>query len=73
MNKFTDEQRLELALNENARIKEALKLAMEALSQISSESATLESSYDDLVKLENRVTKKAFLTLKQINKILNGA
>ncbi len=59
-----------LAVNTITQLTKAVDLAAETLAQISSESATTESSYDDLVKLENRITKKAYLTIKTIAEIL---
>lgn len=59
-----------LAANKITQLTKAVDLATKTLAQISSESATTESSYDDLVKLENRVTKKAYLTIKRIAEIL---
>ena len=61
-----------LAVNTITQLTKAVDLATETLAQISSESATTESSYDDLVKLENRVTKKAYLTIKQIAEMLEA-
>lgn len=53
-------------------LSKAMSVAVTALQEISIESSTTESSRDDLVKLENRVTKKAHFALKTIANILSG-
>lgn len=53
-------------------LSKAMSVAVTALQEISVESSTTECSHDDLVKLENRVTKKAHFAIKQIVNILSG-
>jgi hypothetical protein len=69
---YNNSEFIALAANEITNLTKALSVAVTKLKEISMESSTTECSHDDLVKLENRVTKKAHFAIKQIANILSG-